>query len=379
MKKNSINTVILILISFFSCQKDNATDNNSESFTPILIEGKVKIADWYNFSKAAYSLTFDDSFMSQPKYIAPLLNQNGLKATFYILPNQMQPDKNAASWGRYAYWYQYQELYDQGHEIGAHTLTHNDLTAIPDGDDTTEGSVKYELSQPLKIINQKIPNCKVRSFAYPYTIANQHLAETTAQYYTSARVGWNQSNSKNPELMMLKANLIEYNEVRTIENDTKKIIALQNAIIEKTIDKGNWGIFIAHEVCPLEELKKISGWHPVSLETFIPFVQWLKTRHDSRQLWVGTVGDITKYIKERDVVKSVFWQISKTKFTITLNDNLADDIYNHPVSLEVELPNDWTAATITTPDGTKLKIVITNGKTIINVVPDKGTVVIEKN
>jgi hypothetical protein len=102
-------------------------------------------------------------------------------------------------------------------------------------------------------------------------------------------------------------------------------------------------------------------------------------RHDSRQLWVGTVGDITKYIKERDVVKSVFWQISKTKFTITLNDNLADDIYNHPVSLEVELPNDWTAATITTPDGTKLKIVITNGKTIINVVPDKGTVVIEKN
>lgn len=62
-------------------------------------------------------LTFDDGVKSQYTVVAPLLQQHGFGATFYITEGlRFLEDKS-----RYLTWAEVQALHDLGFEIGNHT------------------------------------------------------------------------------------------------------------------------------------------------------------------------------------------------------------------------------------------------------------------
>jgi peptidoglycan/xylan/chitin deacetylase (PgdA/CDA1 family) len=70
--------------------------------------------------RAAISLTFDDGLRSQREIAVPLLNDRGLRATFYLNPRGTTPESD--DWQeRWAAW---KEVAEQGHELGNHSLTH---------------------------------------------------------------------------------------------------------------------------------------------------------------------------------------------------------------------------------------------------------------
>ena len=67
--------------------------------------------------------------------------------------------------------------------------------------------------------------------------------------------------------------------------------------------------------------------------------------------------------------------------SIVLTDSLDDEIFDFPVTLKVNVPSDWKRAEYS-QDGTETVDVVTeNGKKYmyINAIPDKGSILIEKN
>ena len=71
----------------------------------------------------AIALTFDDGYADAYTDALPVLKRYGLIATFYIVTNFVgQPG--------YMTWEQVAELRDAGMEIGAHTVSHPDLTTL---------------------------------------------------------------------------------------------------------------------------------------------------------------------------------------------------------------------------------------------------------
>jgi peptidoglycan/xylan/chitin deacetylase (PgdA/CDA1 family) len=64
---------------------------------------------WPNGAQAAVSLTYDDGLASQVKYAVPVLDQRGIKATFFL---------SGANLSEFA------PLVKSGHELGAHTVRH---------------------------------------------------------------------------------------------------------------------------------------------------------------------------------------------------------------------------------------------------------------
>ncbi len=154
------------------------------------ISEKVKIATWYGFYKAAYSLSFDDGLISQYKYVAPVLDKLNLKATFYIVTETLESDSSRpASW-HYGYWWQFIEMSKKGHELGSHTATHPKLTTLPDGSNNKTGTLQYELTAPIKKLEEKLPGYKFITFAYPFVDLNQHVvAEASKLYYSSRGLG----------------------------------------------------------------------------------------------------------------------------------------------------------------------------------------------
>lgn len=109
------------------------------------------------FPDGAVTLTFDDGLLSQYQNAVPTLNQYGLKGTFYIISRELAdygfPDFMSKA--------QIQSMFQAGHQIGAHTRTHPDLTRL------TAAQQQQEIDgsrQDLLAMNVG----PMSSFAYPY-------------------------------------------------------------------------------------------------------------------------------------------------------------------------------------------------------------------
>jgi len=101
----------------------------------------------------AVALTFDDGYADAYTAALPLLQQHGFVATFYIVSGFVgQPG--------YMGWQEIRALRDAGMEIGAHSLTHPDLTSL--GLD----AMRAQVGQSGAVIAAEL-GTPVRSFCYP--------------------------------------------------------------------------------------------------------------------------------------------------------------------------------------------------------------------
>ncbi|MGB1892738.1 MAG: polysaccharide deacetylase family protein, partial [Candidatus Latescibacterota bacterium] len=69
--------------------------------------------DWPEGKRGAVSLTYDDALPVHYEHVAPLLEEHGLRATFYT--NVLSLGANPEAWRQVA---------AQGHELGNHSIFH---------------------------------------------------------------------------------------------------------------------------------------------------------------------------------------------------------------------------------------------------------------
>jgi peptidoglycan/xylan/chitin deacetylase (PgdA/CDA1 family) len=122
----------------------------------------------------AVVLTFDDGYKSQYTNAKPILDKYGYKATFYIVCNYAE--KN----GRLK-WEDITALYNEGHDIGSHTMNHADLSQ------TSKKETRYEIGESKQcLLNHGI---NPTNFAYPFNGGSDETAvvNTVAKYYDMAR------------------------------------------------------------------------------------------------------------------------------------------------------------------------------------------------
>lgn len=342
------------------------------------VPNNFKIADWFDFNKAAYSLSFDDGLYSQAKYAAPILEKHQLKGTFYLVSDVLENDTTKAHTWRYGYWNQYQKVAIKGHEIGSHTASHPSLTTLPYGSPNENGTVEYELAEPLKVIKSKIPEAELISFAYPYVAFDDKIKAKTAQYYVSARGLGAGTNSTKPDFMNLEGHIITYLTPRTLESDNQKIVELENKIQNTTIAQSAWSVYLAHDVLPFSEVNNATdAYHPVSSESFDNFCTWLNQKQKAKELWVATVGEVSKYAKEREAVQITKLDSTSNQITYSIIDNLPDNIYNQALSFEVKLPENWNLVSLNYGD-LQQELKVGNGVIRFSIVPDKGKIIINK-
>lgn len=118
------------------------------------------------------SLTFDDGNADQMN-AAQILNDNGLKGTFYI-PSGSVGTQNYLTLANL------QALASAGHEIGGHTVTHPDLTTL-----TTDEATRQICNDRVNLSNWGF---QVRNFAYPFAAENATIEGIVKNCgYNSAR------------------------------------------------------------------------------------------------------------------------------------------------------------------------------------------------
>lgn len=129
-------------------------------------------------------LTFDDGLRSAYNSVG-ILEENGVKGTFYVtsgLIGELWEGKEVMNEE------EIESLVDSGHEIGAHTVSHPQLTEFP------IKRMKEEVAQSRHRL-EEITGKKPSSFAYPHGDFNEEVKEIvkesgfeTAVTYSPRRV-----------------------------------------------------------------------------------------------------------------------------------------------------------------------------------------------
>src|SRR6267378_4769252 len=115
---------------------------------------------WPTGKRVAISLTFDDARKSQPNGGAAVLDQYGVKATFFVVPGDVK--ESLEGWKKVA---------ASGHEIGNHSLVHPCSGNFPWSrskaiENYTLEQMRSELIEANKNI-ESLLGIKSETFAYP--------------------------------------------------------------------------------------------------------------------------------------------------------------------------------------------------------------------
>lgn len=136
------------------------------------------------FPERSVVLTFDDGYASVYEQAFPILQAYKMSATVFIAAssNKFQSaDTSFASMnGRTMLsWRQVRELHKYGIEIGAHTVTHPDLTRL------APAHARTEILRSQSILQEAL-GAPVVSFAYPFGRFDRNAYEIVKQHFACA-------------------------------------------------------------------------------------------------------------------------------------------------------------------------------------------------
>ncbi|MDB5184711.1 MAG: hypothetical protein JWN38_519 [Candidatus Saccharibacteria bacterium] len=184
------------------------------------------------FNAPLVSITFDDSIASQYNNALPVLNQDGFKATFYVISgylNLCDPDVSSIC---YMTSQNVKDLYAQGMEIGSHTVDHPHLTQL------TAAQVASELADS-KTALQNLIGSTITDFAAPYGEVNAAVTSQIQSNYGSQRgveIGYNDKDNFD------KYNLL----VQDINSSTT--VAQVKSYIDQAKASNTWLILMYHDI-----------------------------------------------------------------------------------------------------------------------------------
>ena len=236
---------------------------------------------WPDGKKAAISLTFDDGRASQVKGGTSLLDQFGIKATFYVVPNAVRQNLN-----------EWKKAVASGHEIANHSLKHPcsgnfswaRATAL---EDYTLEQMQEELSQANKEIRELL-GVECTEFAYPCGQTFVGRGKETKSYvpvvaslFSSGRL-WLSEAPNDPTYCDLA-------QLTGVESDGKEFDEIL-PLIEAAVKNGQWLVLAGHEMGePGPQTTRLS-----MLKKLLEYV-----KDPAHGIWIAPVGTVSKYVEKK--------------------------------------------------------------------------------
>lgn len=301
----------------------------------------VSVLTWKHGARSAVSLTFDDGTKDHRTYVEPILKAHGFRGTFFVITGALDnPGGNSGTWDDML------QLGAAGHEIASHTVMHPRLTPLSDGSDATPGTRRHELGQSKTIVEAKTQKPCI-TMAYPYCDRNAAVDALTSTYYRAARNGgvdavhpvWNASSA--PTWMNLASYIPSFPKVRTSTQSDEATLAHTKASLAAAVPQQGWAILMSHMVVPFSQVATVGGFETQSTEWFGAVCDWLEAQQRQGDMWIDTMGNVTRYIHERDAVRLEGWSASSKEIRFKLVDGLDGKIFDHPLSVSVKIPATW--------------------------------------
>jgi peptidoglycan/xylan/chitin deacetylase (PgdA/CDA1 family) len=235
---------------------------------------------WPTGKKVAISLTFDDARASQPKVGAAVLDQYGVKATFFVVPGAVS--ESLEGW---------KKVVASGHEIGNHSLNHPCSGNFPWSrskaiENYTIDQMRGELIEANKKI-ESLLGVKSETFAYPCGQKfvgrgkeTKSYVPVVAELFLLGR-GWMDEGPNDPAFC-------DFAQLTGVEMDGKDFDAVL-PLIENAKKNQQWLVLAGHEMGE-------SGTQTTRLSMLKKLMEYAKD--PANGVWLAPAGVVAKYVKE---------------------------------------------------------------------------------
>ena len=275
--------------SFHEILKRTIISSNRNLFLIVLsifLSGEILFAQqaestfaWPEGKQIAISLSFDDARASQVDAGTALLDQYGVKGTFYVVPNSVK--QRLEGWKR---------AVTSGHEIGNHSFNHPCTGNFPWSrqkaiENYTLKKMRNELILTKKAIKELL-GVEAEVFAYPCGQTYIGRGENTKSYvpvvsklFLSGR-GWLDEGPNAPQF----CDLAQLTGMEMDGKDFDQILPL----IENAKKAGAWLVLAGHEMGG-------SGNQTTRLSMLKKLIEY--AQNPANGIWIAPVGTVAKYIK----------------------------------------------------------------------------------
>lgn len=236
---------------------------------------------WPEGKRVAVSLTFDDARMSQVEGGTALLDQYGVKATFYVVPGQVK--ERLEGW---------KKATASGHEIGNHSLNHPCSGNFPWArqkalENYTVDQMRRELNEANKNIEMLL-GVKPSVFAYPCGqkfvsrgLTTKSYVPLIAELFVTGR-GWLDEGPNDPLFC-------DFAQLTGMEMDGKTFEEIL-PLIESAAQNHQWIVLAGHEMGE-------SGSQTTRLSMLKKLVEY--AQDPAHGIWIAPVGTVAKYIQQQ--------------------------------------------------------------------------------
>jgi len=166
-----LTTAVLILSAGIMPAKADVTDRIwPQNY------GEAHLCLWKDDALGAISYTIDDNSVPDHEWWIEMSTLYDFKCTWFVITNRVTdgPIGTNGYWGTWEGW---RRLYNLGHDIQSHTVTHN----------VSEETIDYEYGESKRTLEEKIQGNKVLVIAYPSPGSNLTDPQRARQYYVGGR------------------------------------------------------------------------------------------------------------------------------------------------------------------------------------------------
>ncbi len=335
------------------------------------ISQTISVATWKGNAKAAYSIIHDDYgdvvVDGIWKYADTIAANRGIKFTIGAISSSCENARNINGY-KDPYDYAKQVMMDQhGHEIIAHSHTHSCAVGGAGWSPcNTDGWAQTDDFQDEIIgCTNSIENGtghKPQYYIFPYDRFNNEANKKLKELgYIGSRTGWtsaenesfyrNGYNSNDLNTFYPDSNGFFRTAVRVFD-DTHTPLPNHDLILNSAVDdalqNGEWANRELHNVGG-------TGWGSCSLDGYTKHLDYVQTKMNSGELWVGTISEVLTYQIQKLKFKpqlsqsdSITWDIAwdsiNPGYSVNVANYLSDLSYTTPLTVMVDFNSrsgDW--------------------------------------
>ena len=220
-----------------------------------------------------------------------------------------------------------------GYEIASHSITHATMPGLD------AANIKYELEKSKEEIKNQLGEKYTFSAEVPYGYEDDRVMQIAYTIYPALRNRMPEPFLK--EIDRASKELPHPSDKEYIQWQRGPLHATPLSLMESWVDtacnnKDTWLVLVFHGIDSL-------GWEWTPIPKLEEYFNYIKTRED--RLWIATFGDVTKYMREREVA-SIDYQFGNGQISVDLSHRLARTFYDLPLTLKTYVPNDWKKATV---------------------------------